>query len=174
MNPHVKNLGAFLDNTLSMEQHISHLCRSAYLAMRQIASIRRNLTEKNCPAAPLSSWYIRFTSCAHPVCILFTPYVDHVYIKCTSSLHPAVRTVLDPQQLPPHPFQGQSCYKGGRYILFLSCLYPVYILLSTVSWTHNSVALTQCRASPATKGNGHPPVYVLHFRFVFPCFVLGL
>ena len=30
-----------------MEQHISHLCRSAYLAMRQIASIRRYLTEKN-------------------------------------------------------------------------------------------------------------------------------
>ena len=29
-----------------MEQHISHLCRSAYFAMRQIASIRRYLTEK--------------------------------------------------------------------------------------------------------------------------------
>ena len=47
LNPHVKNLGVFLDNTLSMKQHISHLCRSAYLAMRQIASIRRYLTEKN-------------------------------------------------------------------------------------------------------------------------------
>ena len=47
LNPHVKNLGVFLDNTLSMEQRISHLCRSAYLAMRQIASIRRYLTEKN-------------------------------------------------------------------------------------------------------------------------------
>ena len=48
---HIKNLGAFLDNTLSMEQHISHLCRSAYLAMRQTASIPRYLTEKkHCPA----------------------------------------------------------------------------------------------------------------------------
>ena len=47
LNPHVKNLGVFLDNTLSMEQHISHLCRSAYLAMRQTASICRYLTEKN-------------------------------------------------------------------------------------------------------------------------------
>ena len=47
LNPHVKNLGVFLDNTLSMKQHISHLCRSAYLAIRQIASIRRYLTEKN-------------------------------------------------------------------------------------------------------------------------------
>ena len=37
----------FLDNTLSMEQHISHLCHSAYLAMRQISSICRYLTEKN-------------------------------------------------------------------------------------------------------------------------------
>ena len=46
LNPHVKNLGVFLDNTLSMEQHISHLCRSARPAMRQIASIRRYLTEK--------------------------------------------------------------------------------------------------------------------------------
>ena len=30
-----------------MEQHTSRLCRSAYLAMRQIASIRRYLIEKN-------------------------------------------------------------------------------------------------------------------------------
>ena len=51
LNPHVQNLGVFLDNTLSLEQHISHLCRSAYLAMRQISSIRRYLTEKK----PLSS-----------------------------------------------------------------------------------------------------------------------
>ena len=28
-----KNLGVFLDNTLSMEQHVSHLCHSAYLAL---------------------------------------------------------------------------------------------------------------------------------------------
>ena len=47
LNPHVKTLGVFLDNTLSKEQHISHLCRSAYLAMRQIASIRRYLTVKS-------------------------------------------------------------------------------------------------------------------------------
>ena len=46
LNPHVKSLSVFLDNTLSMEQHMSHLCRSAYLATRQIASIRRYLTEK--------------------------------------------------------------------------------------------------------------------------------
>ena len=30
-----------------MEQQIGHLCRSAYLAMKQIASVRRYLTEKN-------------------------------------------------------------------------------------------------------------------------------
>ena len=36
----------FLDSTLSMDQHITHLCCSAYLAMWQITSIRRYLTEK--------------------------------------------------------------------------------------------------------------------------------
>ena len=51
-NPCVKNLGVFLDNSLFMDQlfmdqHISHLCRSAYLAMRQIATINKYLTEKN-------------------------------------------------------------------------------------------------------------------------------
>ena len=46
LNPHVNNFGVFLDSTLSMKQHISHLCRSAYLAMRQTASMRRYLTEK--------------------------------------------------------------------------------------------------------------------------------
>ena len=50
-NPHVKNLGEFLDNTMSMEQRISHLCHSANLAMRQTTSIRKYLTEKT-----LSSW----------------------------------------------------------------------------------------------------------------------
>ena len=50
LNAHVKNLGVFLDNTLTMEQHISRLCCSAYLAMRQIASIRRHRT--------LSSWRV--------------------------------------------------------------------------------------------------------------------
>ena len=58
LNSHVKNLGVFLDNTLPMEQHISHLCRSAYLAMRQIASIRRYLTEKT------------LTSCCVHLCCL--------------------------------------------------------------------------------------------------------
>ena len=31
LSPHVENNGVFLDNILSMEQHISHVCRSAYL-----------------------------------------------------------------------------------------------------------------------------------------------
>ena len=53
LNPHVKNLGVFLDNTLSMEQHISHLCSSAYLAMRQTASIHRYLTEKKTKHCPV-------------------------------------------------------------------------------------------------------------------------
>ena len=45
LNPHVKILGVSLDNTLSMEQHISNFYCSAYLAMRQISFKRRYLTE---------------------------------------------------------------------------------------------------------------------------------
>ena len=58
LNPHFKkNLRVFLDNTLSMEQHISHLCQTSCLCVRQIASIGRHLTEKT-----LSSW------CVHLCC----------------------------------------------------------------------------------------------------------
>ena len=67
LNPHVKNLGVFLDNTLSMEQHISHLCRSAYLAMRQIASIRRYLTEKNTVQLVCSFVLSRLDYCNAPL-----------------------------------------------------------------------------------------------------------
>jgi hypothetical protein len=41
----VKDLGVYLDNTLSMHHHISHLCRSSFLALRRIGSIRSYLTE---------------------------------------------------------------------------------------------------------------------------------
>ena len=36
----VRNLGVNLDQTLSMQQHISSVCRAAYLELRRIASIR--------------------------------------------------------------------------------------------------------------------------------------
>ena len=35
----VRNLGVHLDQTLSMQQHISSVCRAAYLELRRIASI---------------------------------------------------------------------------------------------------------------------------------------
>ena len=41
----VRNLGFHLDQTLSMQQHISSVCRAAYLELRRIASIRPYLTE---------------------------------------------------------------------------------------------------------------------------------
>ena len=50
----------FLDNTLSMEQHISHLCRSAYLAMRHIASIRTYMTEKKTPTVQLVCSFVLY------------------------------------------------------------------------------------------------------------------
>ena len=41
----VRNLGVHLDQTLSMQQHISSVCRAAYLELRKIASIRPYLTQ---------------------------------------------------------------------------------------------------------------------------------
>ena len=41
----VRNLGVHLDQTLSMQQHISSVCRAAYLELRRIASIRPHLTQ---------------------------------------------------------------------------------------------------------------------------------
>ena len=41
----VRNLGVHLDQTLSMQQHISSVCRAAYLELRRIASIRPYLTQ---------------------------------------------------------------------------------------------------------------------------------
>ena len=41
----VRNLGVHLDQTLSMQQHISSVCRAAYLELRRIASIQPYFTQ---------------------------------------------------------------------------------------------------------------------------------
>ena len=43
-SPCVKNLGVYFDETLSMDAHIQHLCRSLYYQLRNIAKIRPSLT----------------------------------------------------------------------------------------------------------------------------------
>jgi len=40
----VKNLGVTLDSNLSMSQHISSMCKAAYIQIRHISSIRHLLT----------------------------------------------------------------------------------------------------------------------------------
>ena len=40
----VRNLGVFFDQCLSFHQHISHVCKIAYLELRRISSIRHYLT----------------------------------------------------------------------------------------------------------------------------------
>ena len=42
--PSVRNLGVTLDCTLSLHQHIIHVCRVAYLELRRINSIRNLLS----------------------------------------------------------------------------------------------------------------------------------
>ena len=39
-----RNLGYILSDDLSLNNHISHVCRSAYTAIRQISSFRHYLT----------------------------------------------------------------------------------------------------------------------------------
>ena len=41
----VRNLGVHLHQTLSMQQHISSVCRTAYLKLRRIASVSSWLTQ---------------------------------------------------------------------------------------------------------------------------------
>ena len=43
--PSVRNLGVPLDQTLSLQQHISSVCRAAYLELRTTASIRQYLSQ---------------------------------------------------------------------------------------------------------------------------------
>ena len=43
-SPHVKNLGVTLDCHLSMNIQVTNICRSAYIELRRIASIRHFLT----------------------------------------------------------------------------------------------------------------------------------
>ena len=39
-----RNLGFFLSDDMTVDAHVSHICRSAYTALRQISSIRQYLT----------------------------------------------------------------------------------------------------------------------------------
>ena len=41
---HLKNLGILMDSGLTMEKHISHLCKTCYLKLRRIAQIRPYIT----------------------------------------------------------------------------------------------------------------------------------
>ena len=43
----VRYLGVHIDQTLSMQQHISHVCRNTFLALRRIASIRPYLSQSS-------------------------------------------------------------------------------------------------------------------------------
>ncbi|KAK7098126.1 hypothetical protein V1264_002486 [Littorina saxatilis] len=43
-SPSVRSLGVTLDPTLSFQKHISNICKSAYLELRKISSVRHYLT----------------------------------------------------------------------------------------------------------------------------------
>jgi hypothetical protein len=43
-SPQARNLGYFITDTMTLDVYVSHICRSAYTALRQISSIRSFLT----------------------------------------------------------------------------------------------------------------------------------
>jgi hypothetical protein len=47
----VRNLGAYFDKQMTMQRHVSEVCRSAYYHIRQIGRIRRLLTREACISA---------------------------------------------------------------------------------------------------------------------------
>ena len=59
----VRNLGVHFDQTLSMQQHISSVCRAAYLELRRIASIRPYLTQNATAQLVSSAMTSRFEYC---------------------------------------------------------------------------------------------------------------
>jgi len=44
----VRNIGVWFDETLNMEKHISITCKSAFYHLRNIASIRKFISSKDC------------------------------------------------------------------------------------------------------------------------------
>ena len=59
----VRNLGVHLDQTLSIQQHISSVCRAAYLELRRIASVRPYLTQSATAQLVLSAITSRLDYC---------------------------------------------------------------------------------------------------------------
>ena len=77
----VRNLGVHLDQTLSMQQHISSVCRAAYLELRRMASIRPYLTQSaaNCPTR-----FICHNIPAHSTstCFISLQFIKYVLCNC--------------------------------------------------------------------------------------------
>ena len=51
----VRNLGAYFDKYMTMERHVSELCRSSHYHLRQIGQIRKYLTRDACSNAVRSA-----------------------------------------------------------------------------------------------------------------------
>ncbi|KAJ8038375.1 hypothetical protein HOLleu_15784 [Holothuria leucospilota] len=44
----VRNLGAYFDHTMTLEHHVTNLCRSANWQLRKISRMRKYLDNKSC------------------------------------------------------------------------------------------------------------------------------
>ena len=46
MSSSARNIGVYMDSTLSMDEHVAHICRACYVGIRDISKIRKFLTEE--------------------------------------------------------------------------------------------------------------------------------
>ncbi len=61
----VKNLGVILDNLLSFENHISHVTKTAFFHLRNIAKLRNMLTVSDAEKFVMHSWPLDWTIVMH-------------------------------------------------------------------------------------------------------------
>ena len=100
----VRNLGVTLDQTVSFQQHISDVCRTCYLELRRISTIRYYLSEDATKTLICSFVFSRLDNCNALLTGFPTHSLDRLQIKikkCCSVHLPVV--------------QFQSCHTSSPY-----------------------------------------------------------
>ena len=59
----VRNLGSYLDKDLSMKEHISFICKTAFLEIRRTSTIRHYLTDDATKTLVVSLVHLRIDYC---------------------------------------------------------------------------------------------------------------
>ena len=111
----VRNLGVHLDQTLSMQQPISSVCRVAYLELRRIASIRPYLTQHATAQLVSSAATSRLVYCNSSLAVLPVKQISRLQrvqnnaakIVLRKSKYDHVTPLVQELHWPPIKFQSQ-------------------------------------------------------------------